>query len=186
MNRPESISCREAHSGKISIHLTQGLQCRQVADAGQFGWVAAWLACCLHPGTTYNARLDNLQGFWREQLGYTHGLVVVGRFYENVEGPDGNNPLVQFQPSDREPMLVACVWSRWTDPAGEQPDLLSFAAITDEPEPEVAAVGHDQTIINIKPEHVDAWLNPDPANLQALYEIFDGKRHPDYEHKLAV
>lgn len=35
-----------------------------------------------YPGT-YNARRDNLQGFWREQFGYTHGLVVVGRFYEN-------------------------------------------------------------------------------------------------------
>ena len=39
--------------------------------------------------------------------------------------------------------------------------LLSFAAITDEPEHEVAAAGHDRTIINIKPEHVDAWLNPE-------------------------
>ncbi|WP_425521511.1 SOS response-associated peptidase family protein, partial [Xanthomonas phaseoli] len=138
-----------------------------------------------YPGT-YNARRDNLQGFWREQFGYTHGLLVVGRFYENVEGADGKNRVVQFQPSDREPMLVVCLWSRWTDPAGEQPDLLSFAAITDEPEPEVAAVGHDRTIINIKPEHVDAWLNPDPANLQALQAIFDDKRHPFYEHRLAA
>lgn len=58
-----------------------------------------------------------------------------------------------------------------TDPAGGQPDLLSFAAITDEPEPEVAAVGHDRTIIKIKPEHIDAWLNPNLANLQALQAI---------------
>lgn len=63
---------------------------------------------------------------------------------------------------------------------------LRFAAITDEPEPEVAAVGHDRTIINIKPEHVDAWLDHDPANLQALYDIFDDKRHPYHEHKLAA
>ena len=63
---------------------------------------------------------------------------------------------------------------------------LSFAAITDEPEPEVAAAGHDRTIINITPEHVDAWLNPDPADLAALYRIFDDKRHPFYEHQLAA
>lgn len=62
----------------------------------------------------------------------------------------------------------------------------AFAAITDEPEPEVAAVGHDRTIINIKPEYVDAWLNPDPSNLGALYAIFDDKRHPFYEHRLAA
>ena len=51
----------------------------------------------------------------------------------------------------------------WTDPKGVEPELLSFAAITDEPDPEVAAAGHDRTIINIKPEHVDVWLSPDPA-----------------------
>lgn len=138
-----------------------------------------------YPGT-YNARRDNLEGFWKAQFGHTHGLMVVGRFYENVEGPDGKNRVVQFQPRDREPMLVACLWSHWTDPKGEEPDLLSFAAITDEPEPEVAEAGHDRTIINIRPEHVDAWLNPDPGNLAALYAIFDDKRHPYYEHKIAA
>jgi putative SOS response-associated peptidase YedK len=83
-------------------------------------------------------------------------------------------------------MLLACLWSHWKDPAGKEPDLLSFAAITDEPEPEVAAAGHDRTIINIKPEHLDAWLNPELGNLAALYAIFDDKRHPYYEHRLAA
>ena len=44
----------------------------------------------------------------------------------------------------------------------------------------------NRTIISIKPEHIEAWLNPDPANLQALYGIFDDKRHPFYEHKVAA
>lgn len=55
-----------------------------------------------------------------------------------------------------------------------------------EPEREVAAAGHDRTIINIKPEHVDAWLNPDPADLAAMYRIFDEKRHAFYEHQFAA
>jgi len=135
---------------------------------------------------TYNARRDNLERFWRRQFGYTHGLMVVSTFYENVEGPDGKNQVLQFTPKDGSDMLVACLWSHWTDPADKEPDLLSFAAITDGPEPEVAAAGHDRTIINIKPEHVEAWLNPDPANLDALYAIFDDKQHPYYEHRLAA
>jgi putative SOS response-associated peptidase YedK len=137
-----------------------------------------------YPGT-YNARRDNLEGFWSSQFGHTHGLMVATRFYENVE-VDGQNRVLEFEPRDGEPMLIACLWSHWTDPKGKEPELLSFAAITDEPEPEVAAAGHDRTVINIKPEHVDAWLNPDPGNLSALYAIFDDKQHPYYEHRVAA
>ncbi|RPD88760.1 hypothetical protein EGK76_00255 [Luteimonas sp. 100069] len=137
------------------------------------------------PGT-YNARRDNLEGFWGGLFGFTHGIMIADRFYENVEGSDGRNRRLEFVPRTGEPMLIACLWSHWTDPQGLEPDLLSFAAITDDPEPEVAAAGHDRTIINIKPEHVDAWLNPDPSNLSALYAIFDDKRHPFYEYREAA
>lgn len=137
----------------------------------------------MYPGT-YNARRDNLEGFWKKTFGHTHGIIVVSTFFENVEGEDGENQRLQFTPRDGSPMIVACLWSHWTDPKGIEPDLLSFAAITDEPEPEVAAAGHDRTIINIKPEHVETWLNPDPGNLSELYAIFDDKQHPYYEHRL--
>lgn len=137
------------------------------------------------PGT-YNARRDSLEGFWKGQFGHRHGLIIADVFYENVEGPDGQNQRLAFTPRTGEPMHIACLWSHWTDPKGKEPDLLSFAAITDEPEPEVAAAGHDRTIINIKPEHVDAWLNPDPSNLDALYAIFDDRQHPYYEHRIAA
>jgi hypothetical protein len=36
-----------------------------------------------YPGT-YNARRDNLEGFWKGLFGYTHGLMLVTAFYENV------------------------------------------------------------------------------------------------------
>ena len=147
------------------------------------------------PGT-YNARRDNLEGFWKTMFGTTHGLMVATRFYENVarhraEGRDlapgekEANVVLEFVPKDHSDMLIACLWSHWTGKEGE-PELLSFAAITDEPEPEVAAAGHDRTIINIKPEHIDAWLNPDPGNLAALQAIFDDKQRPYYEHRMAA
>lgn len=134
-----------------------------------------------YPGT-YNARRDNLEGFWKGAFGVSHGLVVISTFFENVE-IDGQNERLQFTPKDNSYMLVACLWSHWTDPTGKEPDLLSFAAITDDPEPEVAAAGHDRTIINIKPEHIDAWLDP-KGDLAAMYAIFDDKQHPFYEHRL--
>ena len=41
-------------------------------------------------------------------------------------------------------------------------------------------------MVNIKPEHVDAWPNPDSADLVSLYRFFNDKRHPFYEHWLAA
>jgi putative SOS response-associated peptidase YedK len=81
-------------------------------------------------------------------------------------------------------MLVACLWSHWHE--ANAPDLLSFAAITDAPPPEVAAAGHDRCIVPIKPEHLDAWLYPDRTNLSAQQAILDDRARPYYEHRLAA
>jgi putative SOS response-associated peptidase YedK len=142
-----------------------------------------------------NARRDNLEGFWKDLFGVSHGVVVATAFYENVSrhrtegrelapGEEPENLVLEFKPRPTQEMLVACLWSRWTSP-GES-ELLSFAAITDEPPPEVAAAGHDRCIIPIRPEHVDAWLSPDPKDLRAMYEILDDRDRPYYEHKLAA
>lgn len=148
-----------------------------------------------YPGT-YNARRDNLEGFWKGQFGRTHGLIVVNAFYENVDkhkaegrelGPaeKPENLVLEFRPRPTQDMLVACLWSHWTGTQGE-PDLLSFAAITDEPPEEVAAAGHDRCIIPIKPESVDAWLDPNPKDLKALYAILEDRERPYYEHRMAA
>jgi putative SOS response-associated peptidase YedK len=136
-----------------------------------------------YPGT-YNARRDNLEGdFWRGLFGRSHGVMVVQDFYEHVKR-DGQNVVLKFSPRPEQDMLVACLWSRWT--ARGQPDLLSFAAITDEPPAEIAAAGHDRCVIPIRPENVDAWLNPDTVSLAALYAILDDRARPYYEHRLAA
>jgi putative SOS response-associated peptidase YedK len=143
----------------------------------------------------YNSRLDSLGGFWRPLFGYTHGIMIANRFYENVSrarmegrtlaaGEQDENVVLEFKPDSGGEMLVACLWSRWT--AKDQPDLLSFAAITDEPPAEVAAAGHDRCIVPIKPENVEAWLNPNPSNLDALYAILNDRDRFYYEHRLAA
>jgi putative SOS response-associated peptidase YedK len=134
------------------------------------------------PGT-YNARRDNLEGFWKGLFGRSHAIMIATRFYENVQR-DGKNMVLEFTPRNGQDMWVACLWSRWSAP-GER-DLLSFAAITDEPPSEVAAAGHDRCIVPIKPEQADAWLNPDPKVLAAQYAILDDRERPYYEHRLAA
>ncbi len=147
-----------------------------------------------YPGT-YNARLDSLGGFWKPVFGYSHGVLIVDSFYENVKkskmegralagGEDDENVILQFTPRDGSRMFVACLWSKWSAPG--EPDLYSFAAITDEPPAEVAAAGHDRCIVSIKPENVTAWLNPNPKDLAAQYAILEDKVHAYYEHKLAA
>jgi len=130
---------------------------------------------------TYNARRDNLTRFWRHQFGHTHGLMIAETFYENVDDGKGGSKEIQFRPRTGEPMLVACLWSKWTDTTGVEPDLYSFAAVTDDPEPEVAAEGHDRTIVNLKPQNVDAWLTPEGRSTEELLALLDDKRHPFYE-----
>jgi putative SOS response-associated peptidase YedK len=146
------------------------------------------------PGT-YNARSDSLEKFWKGQFGVSHGILVANAFYENVsrhrlegrelrEGEEAQNVVLEFRPRPQQDMLVACLWSRWTGPG--EPDLLSFAAITDEPPSEVAAAGHDRCIIPIKPQHIGAWLNPRPGDLATQYAILDDRERPYYEHRLAA
>jgi putative SOS response-associated peptidase YedK len=147
-----------------------------------------------YPGC-YNARRDNLEGFWKEQFGFSHGLMVANAFFENVSrhnlerrelvaGEKEENVVLEFRPVPTQYMLVACLWSHWTGPDGEE--LLSFAAITDEPPPEIAAAGHDRCIIPIKAENIDRWLSPDRSRLGEQYAILDDRKRPYYEHRMAA
>jgi len=151
-----------------------------------------------YPGT-YNARRDSLDKFWKPCFGYTHGLLLVDVFYENVtrakcentlfethDGPQapGENVVLEFRPNNGQLLMVACLWSKWTAPG--QPDLLSFAAITDEPPAEVEAAGHDRCIVPIKQENVEAWLNPQAFDLAALDAILEDRDRPYYDHRLAA
>ena len=146
-----------------------------------------------YPGC-YNARRDNLEGFWKAQFGHSHGIVLASAFYENVSrhrlerrelapGEKDENVILEFHPQMTGDMLVACIWSRWTSPGQEH--LLSFAAITDEPPPEVTAAGHDRCIIPIREPNLDAWLQPN-GDLAKAYAILDDRERPYYEHRLAA
>ncbi|CAJ0886479.1 hypothetical protein R20233_03157 [Ralstonia sp. LMG 32965] len=138
-----------------------------------------------YPGT-YNARRDNLRGFWKGQYSHTHGLVLVDAFYEYVAQPDGTSAILEFRPNPPQTLLVACVWSHWRATKPGEKDLLSFAIITDDPPPEIAEVGHDRCPIPIKPENIDAWLNPEVRDLDAVDAILEDKLRLYYAHRVAT
>lgn len=120
---------------------------------------------------------------WGQLFGHQHGILV----YEDVERLDKDckphNGVLELKPKIDQPMVVACLWSccpprmaRW---CCSPPSPTS-------PPGEVSAAGHDRCIDPIKPEHIEAWLNPDPNNLSASYAILDDRERPYYEHRLAA
>ena len=144
------------------------------------------------PGT-YNARRDSIPKTWDKLFGHRHGVIVVNSFFENVErhnmehrdlaqGEKSENVVLEFRPKPEQDMVIACLWNE--SPDGDEA-LLSFAAITDEPAPEVAAAGHDRTIIQIKPEHIDAWLTPEGRSVEELQAILDDRPQAYYEHQVS-
>ncbi|MEJ2106488.1 MAG: SOS response-associated peptidase family protein [Acidiferrobacteraceae bacterium] len=147
-----------------------------------------------YPGL-YNARRDNLDGYWKGVFGTHHAIALVSSFFENValhdfehrelrKGEKEQNLVLHFNPRTAEPMLLACVWDRWQK-AGED-DLYSFAIVTDDPPPEVAATGHNRCPIPLKAANVDAWLTPEGRDKDELQALLDDHERPYYEHERAA
>ncbi len=139
----------------------------------------------------YNARRDNLLKFWAEQFGHHHAVMVVDSFYENVQlhvkehrelrsGESPQNVVLHFTPTPPQPMLIACLWSHWAGP--NEGEINGFAAITDEPPPDIAAAGHDRCIINLRPENIDAWLTPEQRSVAELQATLSNRAVSTYEY----
>ncbi len=132
---------------------------------------------------TYNARRDSLGRvfWWQKIFGKNHGLLVMTRFFENVQ-KDSKNQVIEFFPKAKSELLVPCIFDHNEE---EKFVLDSFALITDEPNPEVRAAGHDRTPIMIKESHVEDWLeirNKEPKSFEI---VFDDKEKTYFEHKIA-
>jgi len=132
---------------------------------------------------TYNARRDKLSTAWRELWGATHGVMVARRIYESVAlhrldrralvpGEREVPVEIEFRPEPEQDLLLACLW-RYVEPEGDEPGFYTVAAITGAPLPDFAAAGHDRSVIAIKPEHLDAWLNPQASSLGEMVAILD-------------
>jgi putative SOS response-associated peptidase YedK len=146
------------------------------------------------PGT-YNARRDSLDGYWKGVYGRHHAVMVIDGFYENVPrhlyerrtlkpGEKPSNIVLQFKPRPSLDMLVACLWDHWEGPGAQ--DLWSFAAVTDEPPPEVAETGHQRCVIVLKESNLGEWLAPEGVGRERLDAILSDKEKPYYEHRIAA
>lgn len=145
---------------------------------------------------SYNARRDRLKEvfWWKSVFGRNHGILPIKAFYENVKlhdfehrklrkGEDEKNLILRFDPEGLDEMLVPCIFDT-NDADGVT--LESFALITDEPNPEVAAVGHERTPIVLRPSNLDLWLATGGADLSVYEKAFDDKQPTFFEHAVAA
>ena len=81
-------------------------------------------------------------------------------------------------------MWAASLYSR---PRGRDAvPFLSFAMVTDEPPPEVAAAGHDRCPVFLESERIDTWLHPAGKPSNFLLELLDHKEKTFYLHDLVA
>jgi putative SOS response-associated peptidase YedK len=130
----------------------------------------------------YNARRDNLDRYWRRQFGATHALMLMWSFFEWVDRPDGSKVELQFRPRTPQLMYVACLYAEWEGEDGRR--MPCFAAVTDEPPPEVAAAGHNRCPINLTADAAQRWLTPQGRSDAQLQALLDERQRPYYEHEV--
>ncbi len=144
----------------------------------------------------YNARRESLEKvfWWKNIFGKNHGIIKIHRFYENVpkskfektklkKGEEDQNVVLEFEPSNHEPMYVAVIYDTW--PNAKNLEYYSAAAITMHPPPEIAETGHERCIIPIPAELIDSWLEGGKS-LSEYYAILDKRVISFYKHKLAA
>ena len=76
-------------------------------------------------------------------------------------------------------MWAPCLWDEWTSKDGKI-HFKSFAIITDEPRPEVQAMGHDRSPIFLDQNQISSWLNPKDKN--EIYKILKKVEKSKYEY----
>lgn len=132
----------------------------------------------------FNARRDRLldSRTWKPLFGKQHGIFPFYRFYESVPGENGEAKIIYFEPKDRGIMWSAAIFEESSIAEGF---LRSFAAITDDPPPEVAETGHDRCPVFLKQENFDIWLEPKSMTKDELIILLDSKTPTYFEHQAA-
>lgn len=131
----------------------------------------------------FNARRDRLldSRTWKPIFGKQHGIFPFYRFYESVEGDNGQAKIIYFEPKDQDIMWSAAIYEE----AAITPGVLrTFAAVTDEPPPEVAAAGHDRCPVFLAKENFGRWLNPQETPKE-LVQLLTSVVPTYFEHKVA-
>ena len=151
---------------------------RTALGLARFGLLPSWAKEETFGRKTYNARAETVA----EKPSYKHAwikrhyaLALADAFYEPCyeSGKAVRTKVIQ---ANQEPMAIASIWDTWTEPeTGEL--IVSFSMLTIEagdhpimqrmhkPEEE------KRTVVPLRPELFDAWLNATPEEAQSLLQL---------------
>ena len=151
---------------------------RTALGLARFGLLPSWAKEETFGRKTYNARAETVA----EKPSYKHAwikrhyaLALADAFYEPCY-ESGKAVRTKVMQTNQEPMAIASIWDTWTEPeTGEL--IVSFSMLTIEagdhpvmnrmhkPEEE------KRTVVPLRPELFDAWLNATPEEAQSLLQL---------------
>lgn len=132
-----------------------------------WGLVPYW-AKELPAGRPINARIESAgeKPMFRRLFRYRRCLVAADGWYEWRSEGGAKQPYF-IRRADAQPFFFGALWDVWT---GAAEPLPTFAILTTEASPELAAI-HDRQPVIVRPETYAAWLDKtmiDPAAVRAL------------------
>jgi putative SOS response-associated peptidase YedK len=135
----------------------------------RWGLVPSWAKDTKTGYKAINARSETLaqKPMFKGLLKGKRCLVLADGFYEWRKTASGNKPM-RYVLKDRASFAFAGLWDRWQDAGGEA--LYTFTIVTTGANELIQPV-HDRMPVILKPEHEQAWLNPelkDPEDLGDL------------------
>ena len=130
----------------------------------------------------FNARLDSLlkRKSWRPLIGKNHGIVILKRFYEWVEGSEGKKTLISFYPESGNDLYVPVLYDYYE--GNLEQNFYSYAVITDDPPREVLEAGHDRVPIHLTKDEAKFWLHSDQSNAIGWCDFLSNKRHEFFKY----
>lgn len=150
---------------------------RTAIGLARFGLLPSWAKEETFGRKTYNARVETVAEKPSYQFAWTkrhYALALADTFYEPCY-ESGKAVRTAIKQVNREPMAIASIWDTWTESnTGEL--IVSFSMLT------INAGNHPvmrrmhkpedekRTVVPLRPELFDAWLNATPEEAQALLQ----------------
>ena len=163
---PGPIVLKSHNTGRIATGLAR------------FGLLPSWAKEETFGRKTYNARAETVAqkpSYKNAWIKRHYGLALADAFYEPCY-ESGKAVRTAIKQANNEPMAIASIWDTWTEPeTGEL--IVSFSMLT------IEASNHPvmnrmhkpedekRTVVPLRPELFNAWLNATPEEAQALLRL---------------